>query len=97
MPDARARVDGLVGTYLSRELGAVAVVAAAPCRLVLTVGAAGEQPLHAVSDDLLRTPTHTVRPERDQAEAVTALLFSGSRMRAVRFDTAPGAVAAGFP
>jgi CubicO group peptidase (beta-lactamase class C family) len=97
VPDARARVDGLVGTYLSRELGAVAVVAAAPGGLVLTVGAAREQPLHAVQDDLLRTPTHTVRPERDQDGAVTALLLSGSRMRAVRFDTAPRAVAAGFP
>lgn len=97
VPEEGTPVDGLVGTYLSRELGALAVVGATATGLVLTVGAAREQPLHPVGGDLLRTSTHTVRCERDGDGAVAALLLSGARMRAVRFDVAPRAVAVGFP
>lgn len=95
-PQPDVATEGLPGTYLSHELGALATVAARHGELLLTVGATGPEPLQPVRDDLFRTPTHTLACERTDGQ-VSALLFSGARMRRVRFQPTPVAAARGFP
>lgn len=97
--DEALDATSLVGTYLSRELGALARLASTDGgALTLHIGAAPPLPLTPVAPDLLRTPSHTVHVEPGADGEVAALLVSGGRIRRIRFERgADGIDAVGFP
>jgi CubicO group peptidase (beta-lactamase class C family) len=100
----RLAIDGvgadaaLAGTYHSTELDALATISTTGEGLTIAIGASPASPLRAASNDLYRQATSTLRVERDSDGRPSAVLFSGGRIRRVRFDrAADGTTAVGFP
>jgi CubicO group peptidase (beta-lactamase class C family) len=88
----------VAGTYASVELGGLTSITPTDDGFEIVIGGQGAQPLRLVQPDLFRVRTGSVLVERGADGSPAALLFSGGRMRRVRFHRLPEATTAvGFP
>src|SRR5207302_6384760 len=91
------------GTYLSRELNALAVIAESEAGATWQCGATEPVPMIPISlQDHWRLPTGIVVVRRDSAGEIERVLVSAARMRHVAFEPYvpedhPPAFPVGFP